>query len=123
MTQPLTKGEKNRRANIRQMKALGAKNAKLRSAQKVERYLAHVERNNAAAEKAARERAARIARHEETNRSVAEHAQWERDAKKAIAAREAAGIPSIATMLASNDAETVADMLLGGVYGDLPMAA
>lgn len=89
MTQPLTQGEKSRRANIRAMKALGARNAKLRAAQKVENFLAHVERNNAAAEARAARRAARIAQHEANNRLAAENAQRERDAKAAEGAPQA----------------------------------
>lgn len=42
----LTEGERNRRANIRALKAQGRKNAKLRAAEKVARYLAHVEAMN-----------------------------------------------------------------------------
>lgn len=113
MTKPLTQGEKNRRANIRAMKALGARNAKLRATAKVERYLAHVERNNEAAEQAAAARAARAVLHKRTNALRAEMAADDRRAKKAVAEREAAGIPSVATMLADNDTVTVAGLLLG----------
>lgn len=123
MTQPLTTGEKNRRANIRSLKAIGVKNAKIRAADKAKRQVAHEERNAAVARQAAHARAQRIANHERNNRHHAENAAWQRDAKKKAELRAAAGIPSIAQMLADNDAGTVADMLLSGLYGELPMAA
>ena len=61
MSKPLTQGEKNRRANIRVMKALGAKNAKLRTAAKVERFLGHVDAMNQRSVDADAARAARRA--------------------------------------------------------------
>ena len=85
---------------------------------KVDRFLAHVERNNqasiVASGKAAWARKQRQLRHQETNDARAQNAEWNRDAKKAVVAREAAGIPSIATLLAANDGDTgvVADILL-----------
>lgn len=93
--------------------------AKIDAAQrKVDRFLDHVERNNQtaidAANKAAWARTQRLLRHQERNDALAQNAIWNRDAKKAIAAREAAGIPSIATLLADNDGDldVVADLLL-----------
>jgi len=59
----LTQGEKNRRANLRSLKATGRRNAKARQAATVARYLDHVERNNAAAEQAAQARAEARAKH------------------------------------------------------------
>lgn len=59
----LTQGEKNRRANLRSLKATGRRNAKVRAATTLKSFLGHVERNNAAAEQAAQARAEARAEH------------------------------------------------------------
>lgn len=154
MTIKLTTGEKTLRANIRAMKAIGAKNAKIKAAAKLERTLDHNERNNrraedaaalratrremgaeiaaqhnaAVAKKASFDKARRFCDHHGNNdlrqenaaarrEMAAEMAEWARDAEERVNAREAAGIPSIATMLSTMTTEEVADRLL------LPMAA
>lgn len=61
MSKPLTPGEKARRANIRRMKALGARNAKARQTQAMANHLAHIEAMNQRAIDAAAARAARQA--------------------------------------------------------------
>lgn len=45
MSKPLTTGEKNRRANIRAMKAIGVKNAKLRAKTVAANVAEHLARN------------------------------------------------------------------------------
>lgn len=60
MTKPLTTGEKNRRANIRAMKAIGVRNAQ-------ERAQAHAARNQATADLALVLRQMRIEAHEQRN--------------------------------------------------------
>ena len=59
MTQPLTTGEKNRRANIRAQKAIGVRNAKTRQATAVANYLAHLDAMNQRSVDAATARAVR----------------------------------------------------------------
>lgn len=95
MTQPLTTGEKNRRANIKALKKVGKANAKLRAKATVERFLAHVERNNQISQDAA---AVRMARRLE---GIAR-----RDAHNAELKLKAAALPlleQVADVVAAND--------------------
>lgn len=78
MTKPLSQGEKNRRANIRTLKAIGVKNAKLRA----QRAAAN------AAEHAARNEDRRIQAIADKNERIAA-GQAKRDAHNALLARDA----------------------------------
>lgn len=129
-----------------------ARNAAAKAARQqriVGNYLAHVARNNQASEDAASLRATRramnaeihgfrndavsgravkakdirVARHKETNRLLNENALDARAAKKACAAREAAGEPSIGTLIQMFSTEGAADILLSGAQHVLPLAA
>ena len=111
MTQPLTTGEKNRRANIRSLKAIGRANAKTRAATTAANIAEHLARNEDRRIQAIIDRQDRIAAHQARNARAAADAAMDRqlkalfaDADCAVTIEDEALLASLGTVpVAAND--------------------